>query len=80
MGKAFDWLARGFGSAIHDVRQQVLENPWFGRVVTPRSQTITLGTDRSMGDEKSIGERLGWGRPQEHGHAQEQAHGHDMER
>lgn len=74
MGKALDSLARGFGSAIHDIRQQVLENPWFGRTVTPRSQTITLGTERAASDARTPGEQLGWGKPQQH------THDHDMER
>lgn len=73
MGKALDWLARGFGSAIHDIRQQVIENPWFGRAVTPRSQTITLNTERTAGDARTPGEQLGWGKP-------EHTHDHDMER
>lgn len=56
-----DWFARGFGMALADVRQRVLEEPWFGKVVTPRSQTITLGSP----GEKSPSEALGWAHPAE---------------
>jgi hypothetical protein len=50
------WFARSFGSALADVRQRVLEEPYFGKIVTPRATSITLGSP----GEKSPGEALGW--------------------
>jgi len=32
----FDQLAKGFGDAVADIRQRVVEEPWYGRVVTER--------------------------------------------
>lgn len=56
-----DWFVRAFGSALADIRQRCLEEPYFGKIVTPRSQTITLSTP----GEKSPGEALGWTREPE---------------
>lgn len=39
-----DWLADAVGSAVRDVRQRVVERGWFGESVTPRSQSITIGS------------------------------------
>lgn len=50
------WFARSFGAALADVRQRVLEEPYFGKIVTPRATSITLGTP----GEKSEGVGLGW--------------------
>lgn len=58
MAKSF---ADGFAAAVADVRQRLVEEGWFGRAVTPKSQTITLGA----GPEQSPGERLGWVQPGE---------------
>lgn len=52
-----DKFARAFGDAISDIRTKVLEEGWFGKAVTGRRQTITMG---SPGDEKSLAEQLGW--------------------
>ena len=57
MNSIADTFFRSFGVALADARQRVLEEPWFGKVVTPRAQTITLGSP----GEKSPGEGLGWG-------------------
>ncbi|MDF7776035.1 hypothetical protein P1X14_12320 [Sphingomonas sp. AOB5] len=53
---------RGFGVALADARQRVLEEGWFGKIVSPRAQTITLG---SQAGEKTPGEHLGWAHPTE---------------
>lgn len=50
------WFARSFGAAIADVRQRVLEEPYYGKIVTPRATSITIGAP----GEKSPGEALGW--------------------
>ncbi|MDR0779729.1 MAG: hypothetical protein LBF16_03415 [Pseudomonadales bacterium] len=54
---AEDWFTRSFGNAVADIRQRVVERGWFGEAVTPRSQTITLG---SSSRDASHGETLGW--------------------
>lgn len=90
---ADDWFTRAFGNAVTDVRQRLIERGWFGEVVTPSAQTITLGT--SPGDD-SPGEMLGWfkkhfgneGRGKDardiHGNSQQhdpqKERGHDLER
>jgi hypothetical protein len=32
----FDQLFKGIGDAVADIRQRVVEEPWFGRLVTDR--------------------------------------------
>jgi hypothetical protein len=51
------WFERAFGAALADIRQKVVEEPTYGRAVTPRATTITLNSP----GEKSPGEGLGWG-------------------
>ena len=46
---ARDWFAQAFGAAVDDIRKRVVEEPWFGRAVTPPYRP-----DRTMADE------LGW--------------------
>jgi hypothetical protein len=52
-----DWFTRAFGAALADIRQKVVEEPTYGRAVTPRATSITLNSP----GEKSPGEGLGWG-------------------
>lgn len=52
-----------FGEAVADIRHKVLEEGWFGKAVTPRAQTITIGTE----GEQSPAEKLGWFQRREHG-------------
>lgn len=58
-----DWFdknfAKGFASAIEDIRRTVVETGWFGKPVTGRTSTITIG---SLG-EQSPSEKLGWDVP-----------------
>lgn len=45
-----DWFVEGFAAAVTDIRQKVVEEPWFGKPVTPvASQT-----------PQSLGEALNW--------------------
>jgi hypothetical protein len=60
-----DRFTDGFGAAVADIRQKLLEEGWFGKAVTPRRQNITIG---SPGEEKSPGEQLGWWQRGERGH------------
>jgi hypothetical protein len=53
------WFQRGFGAALADIRQRIVEEPWFGKPVTPRSQTISIHSP----SEKSPGDGLGWSHP-----------------
>jgi hypothetical protein len=55
-----DAFTRAFGAAINDVRQRGVEEPFWGKIVSPRSQTITLGTGDRAAGEQSPAERLGW--------------------
>ena len=32
---ARDWFADAFGAAVDDIRKRLVEEPWFGRDVTP---------------------------------------------
>jgi hypothetical protein len=66
-----DWFAKAFGAAIDDVRKRVVEEPWFGRAVTP-----PLRPDRTASDE------LGWTKGGEINPHQPQTpdQGHDFER
>ena len=45
-----DWFAEVFGRAIADIRQKVVEEPWFGRPVTrqPLQPTSPGGTEREQ--------------------------------
>ena len=47
-----DWLADAVGSFVRDVRQRVVERGWFGETVTPRSQSITIGSVGESASEK----------------------------
>lgn len=79
---------RAFGAAIADIRQRVVEEPYFGKAVTPRATSITIGSP----GEKSPGEALGWyarhfgpsDQSREAGHEGRDIHGnehdHGMER
>lgn len=49
------WFTRAFGAAIADIRQRVIEEPYFGKAVTPRATSITIGSG-----EKSPAQGLGW--------------------
>ncbi len=37
----YDKLAKGLGDAIADIREKVVEEPWFGRVVNERDAAVT---------------------------------------
>lgn len=39
MGRLWDEIAKGLGNAVADIREKVVEEPWFGRVVTEREAT-----------------------------------------
>ena len=78
-----DWFARAFGAAVDDVRKRVVEEPWFGRAVTP-----PLRPDHTVSDA------LGWTRASDtarhptaapeqghgQGHGQSHDQNHDFER
>jgi hypothetical protein len=51
-----DKFSEGFAAIVNDIRQRVLEEGWFGKAVTPRRQTISIGSP----GEESPGEKLGW--------------------
>ena len=44
-----DWFAAAFGAALDDIRKRTVEEPWFGRAVTP-----PLRPDHTVSDA------LGW--------------------
>ncbi len=48
--KGLDWFAESFGDAISDIREKLVEEPWFGRPSTPP----TAPKDQSMA------EAFGW--------------------
>ena len=54
---------QGFAEAVADIRHKIVEEGFWGRIVTPRSQTITFGA----GGEQSPAEKLGWFQRREHG-------------
>lgn len=73
----FDWLAKGVAGIAQDVRQKVVEEGFWGRVVTPRAQAISI---HAPGDDKSPAEKLGWFQREDRSqksHAPE--HGRDKE-
>lgn len=39
MKEGLDWLQRGIANAVVDIREKVVEEPWFGKKVTPEEQT-----------------------------------------
>ena len=53
------WLADAIGTVATDVRQRLVEEGWFGRIVTPRP---LAGSDRAA-EHGSFADRLGWERP-----------------
>ena len=55
-----DWLFKGAVNIGTDFRQRVVEEGWFSRIVTPRTQNITLGTAERAAGEKSLAEQFGW--------------------
>lgn len=70
-----DRFTDGFAAAVADIRHKLLEEGWFGKAVTPRRQSISIGMP---GDDKSPGEQLGWWHRSERGH-QPGASEHDRE-
>ena len=73
-----DWFAKAFGAAVDDIRKHVIEEPWFGRAVTPPHRP-----------ERSMAETLGWTNGNDTRSAQspdqaqgynEPDHAHDFER
>lgn len=48
------WL-RAFGEAIADIRQKVVEEPTYGRAVTPRSGSTSMGAPGEKSPEHSLG-------------------------
>ena len=36
MAKLFDEFTKGFGDAVADIREKVVEEPWYGRAVSDR--------------------------------------------
>lgn len=50
MKEGLDWIARGIANAAQDIRHKVVEEPWFGRVVTPEPEALEppagVGHDR----------------------------------
>jgi hypothetical protein len=40
MAKLLDEFAKGFGDAVADIREKVVEEPFFGRVVSDRESTV----------------------------------------
>ncbi|MES1985890.1 MAG: hypothetical protein V4461_13145 [Pseudomonadota bacterium] len=53
-----DWFAKGFAAAVVDMRHKALEEGWFGKVVTPVSQAVSIDSE----GEQSPAEKLGWWR------------------
>ncbi len=70
-----DWLTECFGAAITDIRQKLVEEPWFGRAVTaPLPEP-----------GGSLAQQFGWDKPAHERSIQEApAHGigheHDIDR
>lgn len=46
--KPLDWFVAAFGAAVADVREKLVEEPWFGRAVDAPTPT------------PSLAEALGW--------------------
>jgi hypothetical protein len=61
-----DWFVKAFGAAVDDIRKRLVEEPWFGREVTPPLQ------------EKPMAHTLGW--EQEKPAQGEPDRSHDVER
>lgn len=61
--KPFDWFLEGFGAAVRDVRQKVVEEPWYGK---------SLGCDHHP---LSMAEALGWAKEKSSTHDIEPTHG-----
>lgn len=51
-----DWFSAAFGATVADVRQRLVEEPWFDRTVTPGSST-----NHQHAAGLSMADRLGWG-------------------
>jgi hypothetical protein len=71
-----EWISSELRYALDDIRQKVVENPWFGREVTPESVHVPEPEDRDPGTV--------WGCPAREkdapaAHAPEQTHEHARE-
>lgn len=64
-----DWFSRTFGAAIDDVRKKLIEEPWFGRAVTPPHR-----------NHSSLSQEMGWDQPPSEVAPPAQDHGHDFDR
>lgn len=42
MNNALEELLRGIGSAVNDIREKVVEEPWFGRVVSDSASQVHI--------------------------------------
>ena len=67
------WLSAAFGAAVDDVRRRVVEEPWFGRPVTGRSDHSSPAA--------SLAEQFGWDRAGDQSPARPvHDQGHDLDR
>jgi len=90
MANFMDELAKGFGDAVTDIRQKVVEEPWFGRAVTERGEQPapqeaepqpSFGSVTTTRDiEPQQGERLWSEATSRPGPEQEQERGQDIDR
>ncbi len=51
----FEEFSRGFADAIADIREKVVEEPWFGRVVTERGGDEVPQWPQAQEPEQSFG-------------------------
>lgn len=53
MKEGLDWIARGIANVAADIRHKVVEEPWFGREVTPDTPQIEAPDSWWRGKEAS---------------------------
>jgi len=89
MADFMDELAKGFGDAVADIRQKVVEEPWFGRAVTdqgvqPAPQETepqpSFGSVTHTREIEPQGEQLWSEATSRPGPEQEQERGQDIDR
>jgi hypothetical protein len=77
----FDELLKGIGAGIADIREKVVEEPWFGRVVTEQPPSTPAAEHSAASPSfQDYAREAARNEPREARQQQEPAHEPEMER
>lgn len=75
-------FGQGIANAIADIREKVVEEPWFGRNLTSPRDLQSPAPEVPKSEEPSLAHRFGWSRGEDYtpAPAYEPEHSHDIDR